>query len=369
MSMFECPIVTIETVTKHPNADKLDIITFKEVGWECIDSIGKRKVGDLVVYIPVDSIVNTNKQEFAFLKDKAKDNGKYRIRVVKLRGAVSQGLVVDVPVLDLGGGIKMLPAVGYDCLSYFGIEEYQPVLHGAYTSIPSNAKGNRPEWIHKTDEETFQNVNRIIEKYKNEEFIATTKMDGSSESVFYDSERTGDEFGVTSRKLERKEFDEKGNDDMFWKVVKKTDLHRKIKEIAQEYGYIKLAYQGELCGPGVNSNHAGLTDLELFNFYFCGVKYGFQGYLDLDTVLEICNKYDIKRVPYIFDGMLSYKATENLDFSFVHDIKYDNGTPVEGAVFTSRKEKTLPDKKLHRLSFKYINPEFKLYWQKKGENV
>ena len=382
MSVFECPVVTIKTVTKHPNADKLDIVTFEEIGWSCVDSIGKRKVGDHVVYIPVDSIVDTTKPEFTFLKDKAKDNGKARIKTIKLRGEYSQGLCVDLPEKvwnpsDPASGMPnneelVLPYVGMDTMYHFKIEKFEPELHGPFNSIPNNAKGNRPEWIPKTDEERYQNINRIIERYKDEEFIATIKMDGASTSVFYDSERIGDEFGVTSRNLERKEFDPKGNDDMFWKAAKDEDLHRKVKEIAQEYGFIKLACQSELCGPSANGNHAGLEKNTLFNFYFCGVKQGFQGYLDLDLVLEICdkNKYDIKRVPYVFDGLLSYKLTPALDFSFIHTLKYEtNGTPVEGVVFTSRKEKHLIEKKLHRLSFKYINPEFKVYWQSKGENV
>ena len=76
----------------HPNADLLSIAMIRGKGWQCVvktsDMIGKQ----LAVYIPIDGEVPTEKVEFRFLADKAK-NGRYRIRTVRLRGSLSQGLL------------------------------------------------------------------------------------------------------------------------------------------------------------------------------------------------------------------------------------------------------------------------------------
>lgn len=79
------------------NADALEKAYV--LGWQVVVKKGEFKIGDLAVYISIDTIV-PDKPEFAFL---AKD--KFRIRTKKFRGVLSQGLCLPLTVLKNYGEI------------------------------------------------------------------------------------------------------------------------------------------------------------------------------------------------------------------------------------------------------------------------
>lgn len=56
MSSLIVEICEVNDVEKHPNADKLDLVSVK--GWQCVAQKGEYQIGDSVVYIPIDSILH-----------------------------------------------------------------------------------------------------------------------------------------------------------------------------------------------------------------------------------------------------------------------------------------------------------------------
>ena len=94
-------LATIRTIADIHPIDGADRIEVAQVdGWECVVQKGEFQPGDKVVYIEVDSIV-PERPEFEFLRDR-----KFRVRTIKLRGQVSQGLVLPLSVLSNYGTIK-----------------------------------------------------------------------------------------------------------------------------------------------------------------------------------------------------------------------------------------------------------------------
>ena len=83
--------------------------------YQAIVRISDYKVGDLACYVPPDNVL-PDKPEYAFLK------GKLRIKSTKLRGMVSQGLVLPAPE---GAG------EGDDVAEQIGITHYIPRMIGA----------------------------------------------------------------------------------------------------------------------------------------------------------------------------------------------------------------------------------------------
>lgn len=71
-------------------ADKIEVATV--LGWKCVVRKGEFKVGDLAIYIEIDSIVDTTRSYFSFLKEKNKN--EYRIKTRKFKGCISQGLLI-----------------------------------------------------------------------------------------------------------------------------------------------------------------------------------------------------------------------------------------------------------------------------------
>lgn len=191
-------IRTIADIHPIPNADAIEVALVD--GWECV--IAKKdgfKIGDKVVYIEIDSIV-PERPEFEFLRDR-----KFRVRTIKLRGQVSQGLVLPISILPKGNYVS-----DDDVTEILGIKKYDPegeaeakLLKDKTAKIKNPfikfmmrfkwfrrlfvkpKKGGFPVWIVKTDEERIQNKTAMfnIEKELGTKFMVTEKIDGQVGNV------------------------------------------------------------------------------------------------------------------------------------------------------------------------------------------
>jgi RNA ligase (TIGR02306 family) len=373
MSTFVVPVATVKSVTKHPNADALDLIEFNEVAWRCVDKINTRKPGDLVVYIPIDSLVQVTRPEFEFLKPRAKADGTCRIRTIRLRGEISQGLILDAPK-----GLSMQPVqdplypnleiiadvrpteVGMDAAYHFGIVKYEPPLE----AIPPMCASNYPVWCEKSDAERYQNFNRSIEPYLDDDWFLSIKIDGTSMTVFYEDERVG----VCSRNWEVKENDEGANKwteeterpkatNIYWTAARKYGLLEKVKFIAKQLHVSKFAIQGEIVGPGIQKNKLGLTEqaFKAFDMYNGDAS----DFLPYRHFLDLAMEYQIPTVDIIKLGPIRSYIEE--EFKNIQILKNVNGTPIEGIVFVASRPQRVGT--LGRLKFKYINPEYLLKYE------
>jgi RNA ligase (TIGR02306 family) len=212
-------------------------------GWKVVvaKNVGHR-INDLVVYCEIDSFLPI-REEFEFLRKssfkKMGDQEGFRLRTVKLRGQVSQGLILPIVVLNpLDTNIYITPFEGLDVTEMLGIVKYEPPIPA---ELSGKVKGLFPSFIRKTDEERIQNLASEYEEMKKHTYYVTEKLDGSSATFYYNN----GEFSVCSRNLELLETE--GN--TFWKVARELDLENKLKE----YG-INLSIQGELIGESVQGN-------------------------------------------------------------------------------------------------------------------
>lgn len=114
MSIFKVEVVSIK-LEPHPNADSLSVVKVFDytVCVRTADWTDKL----LGAYIPPDSVVPNN-ENFAFLQ------GKTRIKVKKLRGVVSMGLLVPAPVGS---------TIGDDVTALLGVTHYEPPQQNATT--------------------------------------------------------------------------------------------------------------------------------------------------------------------------------------------------------------------------------------------
>lgn len=150
------PVIRIEQVLPHPNADKLEIVPIE--GYQAVVAKGQFKVGDLAYYVPPDSIV-PDTAEFAFLWGNATYEGgtperKRRIGAKKLRGEWSEGVLMPVDVViscgEYGNEVTarlsklnatMVVKEGADVAEFVGITHYNPPEPGESTPAGSN-EGN-----------------------------------------------------------------------------------------------------------------------------------------------------------------------------------------------------------------------------------
>ena len=76
-------------LTPIEGADKIETATI--LGWEIVVKKDEYKVGELCSYIQIDTIV-PEMPEYEFLRSR-----KFRVRTIKLRSQISQGLIVPLP--------------------------------------------------------------------------------------------------------------------------------------------------------------------------------------------------------------------------------------------------------------------------------
>jgi RNA ligase (TIGR02306 family) len=176
-----------------------------------------------------------------------------RLRTVKLRGQVSQGLLLPLSVLPDHPAPQF---EGDDVTEILGIQKYEAPVPA---QLAGQVRGNFPGFISKTDQERIQNLTAELREWQdNPKFTweVTEKLDGSSMTVYVRDE----EEGVCSRNLDLKR-DEANS---YWAVAIKLDLIAKIRSTGRN-----LALQGELIGEGIQKNPYNVRgqDFRLFDVF------------------------------------------------------------------------------------------------------
>lgn len=169
MSTHAIEIVEIGEVRPHPNADKMNVT---EVwGWQCCIGKDQFKSGDRAVYIPPDFLVPLSRPEFSFLRKEGTNKDQERIRVRRLRGQLSQGLLIPAP-----HEFAEEP-IGTDVAEHMGIVRYEPPMpiatSGLFVSGPSGL------YAPKFDVENYQRYGRAM-FLMNEPVIVTEKIHGAN---------------------------------------------------------------------------------------------------------------------------------------------------------------------------------------------
>lgn len=174
MSTFKIEIVRIDSVMPHPNADRLDLLRIKD--WQCVSSKGNFQQGDLAVYFPIDSLLPSNIEDVIFGKDAKVRLTNSRVRTIKLRGAISQGLAVKPETVGLFGGWK----VGADVTSELKVTKYDPPVKLSSASNPNAAskKQTNPHFRKFTSIENAKNYPDVFNDV--DEVVVTEKIHGTN---------------------------------------------------------------------------------------------------------------------------------------------------------------------------------------------
>jgi len=346
-------IRTIKSVEPIEGADRIVKITFESMGWQCVtDKTTNPQVGDRRAYFEVDSLLPASNPVFAFM-----ESDHFRVRTRKFKGCVSQGLTLPLADFDLLA--LNIPhndptfidyeelEDGFDLTDALGVVKYEAPDVGQ--QIGGDTKGPFPGFIQKTDEERAQGfgtaeIERLLAEY---EFDVTIKCDGTS-GTFYLFNITNDpqsgEFGVCSRNQELK--DTEGN--IFWKMARKYNLEERLRGTGRN-----LAIQGEIVGPGIQSNRLGLTENKLLVFtiqdIFEGKRLSNEQIANvLDRMNEFADGADLEMVPRILN-VPPLKTLADIA-ALSEGTNGINDKPREGIVLRAKDNPSI--------SFKFINPSY-----------
>ena len=277
-------LASIQRVWKIESIEGADKIELAHVlGWQCVVNKGQFKEMDLGVYFEVDSFLPIV-PEFEFLRassyKKTDIMGEgFRLRTMKFRGQISQGLLLPVNTFPM---ISSDTELGTDVTELLGVKKWE--IEERITT-GGTVIGTLPYDIPHTDETRVQAEPELIQEFAGLEYYISTKMDGSSHSVGIDENG----FHVTGHNYEYKDDGESS----FYELVKTIELKEKMEAFMSENNLSTFTIQGELCAPGIQSNRLKLTKAEWYVFTVRenGERVG------LERMLEICKKLGLKNVP------------------------------------------------------------------------
>jgi len=336
-------IQKVREIVPIEGADAIEIAVINS--WRVVTKKNEFKEGDLCVYFEIDSFLPIEK-EFEFLRKssfkKMGDQEGFRLKTIRLRGQVSQGLCLPLSILEkedeMKIGISKQPwgdqlqlgpydnaiiiEEGADVTDYLGVIKYDPPVPA---QLAGKVKGYFPSFLRKTDEERVQNLTKEYEGWKDQSFYVTEKLDGSSATFYF----KGGVFGVCSRNLELAEpepfvdgemvmcqdgVERPRQENSFWKVANHLQLEDWLSKQNANY-----AIQGELIGEGIQGNPYRIKGQTVR--FFNAFNIDTQEYLGLGDFESLISSMGLETVPVIdrdftlpatVDDLLQYAELKSL---------------------------------------------------------
>lgn len=334
MSRALAHVELVSNIEPIEGADRIELVTV--LGWKVIQQKDTVKVGDKVVYIEIDSKVPAI-EPFEFLEKRG-----YKVKTMKMRGCISQGLIMSFDQLDKNADKY---SVGDDLTNELGITKIETDeekrlkksegMESAIISMKARHKklfsrplvkklmkyaffrriaffflGKKkdkprsfPGYIHKTDEIRVENIPGVLGQKKR--YYKTEKIDGTSST--YSVRKLGKnkyEFVVCSRNVRQQDVDQKCYHDcgnVYWEMAYKYNIKNFLIDFAKKTESEIAILQGETYGEGLQGNPYKLDHREFrgFNLITTDARNSFYKRLSPMEGETICNKYDIMWVPIL----------------------------------------------------------------------
>ena len=332
--MTERKLASIRRISDIQPIEGADAIVVATIdGWKVVVKKDEFKVGDLALYIEIDSWVPHELAPFLSKGSEPREYGGVkgeRLRTIRLRGQVSQGLLLPTHDDSTGTYVMMRDAKGEysvtvnlvdgeDVTELLGIQKWEAPIPA---QLQGQAAGMFPtSLIPKTDQERIQNCFGEIQKrakrfatekvwnaetqtleehpvvvpadFKEQTYEVTMKLDGSSCTIF----RWEGELRVCSRNLELKINDE-NKDNTF--VAMALKIGDRVPN--------GFAFQGEVMGPGIQANREGFTEHKFFVFDVFNIFTHL--YASPIVRQDVCSNLNLDHVPLLEHARHSPNSVE-----------------------------------------------------------
>lgn len=355
MSTLIVEVTTIDDILPHDNADTLELAKVK--GWLCIVKKGQFKPKDKCIYVPIDSVLPESLETKLFENAKVKlERG--RIKTIKLRGYISQGLVIHPEMVGLQN-----EKIGTDVREILDITKYEPPKRSTpkFIGQPTKKKDTNPDFKKYTDIENFKNYPNVFEE--DELVCITEKIHGTNWRAGYVPSIANTfikrikkffgrlpkyEFVCGSRNVQLKRTsDNFYSDNVYWQMVDKYNIKKILKEGEVLYG--------ECYGHGIQKGYnygckEGQLELVVIDIMVDGK------YLDLDDMRKFCIERELPYVPVLYYG--PFNEERLIKLSQGESVLSPSQKIREGVVVKPLLEEQHP--RIGRKILKYINDEYLL---------
>jgi len=331
MSSLIVEVCEIEKILPHQNAERLELAHIK--GWQCVVPRARYKAGDLVTYVPVDSVLP---EPLADRLGVTKYLSKGRVRCARLRGEPSFGLIIDRE--------NDAWSIGTDVREHYGIEKYVPPvkLSAGDSEVP------HPLFVSYTEIENMRNFPEIFSD--GELVVATEKIHGTNCRVGLIVQQ-GQPIEMAGSKQIRRKRPADLTGDLYWFPWTVPGVRQLLYEVTNAPRSAKqVILFGEVFGK-VQSLRYGLDQslgFRAFDLLIDGQ------YADASEFDRLCNQFGIETVPRVFAG--EFKLEKIRELSDGPSLINGANNIREGVVVKPIAERT--DPKIGRVILKYVGDTY-----------
>lgn len=241
MSFFGVTVEQIKQVGPIPGADRIEVASLAGMDYSFVIMKGQFKPGDKVLYFPVDSLIPIDVSMKMGLEGKLAGKGKDRVKTIKLKGQISQGIVADPSLVPEHVAAQGSQAIT-DCL---GVRKYEAPEVPCHNAI---LKG-LPDGVPVYDIESADRNVEVAAMLMDQAVMVSEKVEGSNFSVFV--ARNGD---VMVNQHNYTIIQKEGMEHTFWKVAREQSVIDFAKSVSSANGGKDVVVYGEMLGPGIQKN-------------------------------------------------------------------------------------------------------------------
>lgn len=322
-STYKVPMTTILEINAHTNAERLELATV--YGFQVIVRKGQYKVGDRVIYVPIDSLLPQWLEDQVFPPDSKVKLHHHRVRQIRLRGLASQGMLLDPTDVAKKVNPDYLK-LEQDLAAILGVTKYEPPQRGPSSTQagPKNRnKKHEHPLFHKYN--GLSNIKWFPTMFKEgDQVVLQEKMHGTNarasvlpyaantwkkklKKLFGLAPKTENCYGSNNVDISSAS-DYKGfyGEDVYGKTFADMDVFSKLKSGEIVYG--------EIIGPGIQKGYE--YDLTHHEFLVFDVKViqadGKFRWLNPAEVIEFCKDRGFNTVPQVYVGPYNKELTYSL---------------------------------------------------------
>lgn len=338
-------VVQIDEIRPIPNYDRVEHA--RVGGWWVIVKKDQFQVGDLAIYIEVDSKV-PEKEPFMFL-----DKRNFKVKTLKMCKVISQGLLMSAEdfgwkTSDLLAGDflttkleityadaadnrrKAASADKYKLMAQrhgklFSKQPFRWLMRRTwgkkllfvFFGKKKDKKNGWPAWVVKTDEERCQNMPWLFPGDKEKEWIATEKIDGTSTTFTMKGFGRSREFYICSRNVVFDKPDKKCfyETNVYTEMAEKYNIEEVLAEILFRYSAVCnfVTIQGETYGEGIQKRDYGLKEHKFMAFnVILGYEDGHTERLNPMEMTDLLFQFDIPCVPIVDEHFIIPETCDEL---------------------------------------------------------
>ena len=301
MSDFAVTAERLQILT-HPNADALELAVVG--GYHAVVLKGAFKSGDYAIYIPEAGILPPALIEELGLTGRLAGSAANRVKAIRLRGELSQGIVCR-PVALAGENLAAAATARTDFAARLGIHKYVPEVPASMSGRVEAAPDLLP-WIE------IENIKRYPGMFRaGEPVSASEKLHGSA--LLLSCSAGSDRLAVSSKGLGARGLgllEDEGN--LYWRAIRVHGLAARIHDMRKRLGAARLGVFGEVYGAGVQDLTYGIASRNTPGFAVFDIcvadASGARRWLSQVEVRRLTEAVGIPMVPQLYVGPYNYET-------------------------------------------------------------